>query len=109
MIIKKKTSNTARDLFEDYGFDLENFTFSKDVKIRENVRDLSNVILWKYVRVIKQIDIPHELKKLCLDETGTQESGYVCVIKVKILDANTGKKQDVARWIQWFEIKKNLF
>ena len=57
---------------------------------------------------MKQIDISYKLDNLWFDETGTQENGHVNLIEIKLLNHNTGNKQDPTRWILWFAIK-NLF
>ena len=86
-------SNVARDFFVEYYFDLKKFIYSKDVKTRESVSNMFDIILWKHVRIIKQIDIPHKLDNLFFDKTGTQENGLVSIIEIKLLGGNTNKKK----------------
>ena len=74
-------------------------------KTQENLSSIFDEVLWKHVRIIKEIDIPRKLGNLFLNETSTQENRHVYVIEIKLLDNNTGKKQNVVRWIPWFEIK----
>ena len=37
-----------------------------------------------------------------------KQKKHVYVIKIRIYDVKTGKKQDVARWMLWFEIKRSI-
>ena len=58
--------------------------------------------------VKNQIDITHKVRNLFFDDAETKVNDHVYVIKIKIHDEKTGKKEDAARWMQWFEIK-NMF
>ena len=48
------------------------------------------------------------MDNLFLNNNGTTVNDHVYVIKIKLHDAKSCKKEDAARWMPWFKIKKSI-
>ena len=60
------------------------------MKTLGHVSDLFDIILQKHARIIKHIDMSQKLEN-CFDDSNTKNE-HVYVIKIEILDTNSGKK-----------------